>query len=85
MGIYVVINGERRLMSAQEIADHNPLQEKKPFIKIKKKNQGKFTASATAAGMSVQAYATKVLSDPNASPKLKKRANFAKNAAGWSH
>ena len=29
--------------------------------------------------MGVQAYAKKVLKDPNASPTLKKRANFARN------
>ena len=48
-------------------------------IHIKKKNRGKFTAAAKRAGMSVQEYARKVLKDPNASPLLKKRANFAKN------
>lgn len=30
----------------------------------------------------VQAYAKKVLKDPNASPTLKKRANFARNFGG---
>ena len=35
--------------------------------------------------MSVQAYASKVLNDPNASPQLKKRANFARNAKKWKH
>lgn len=48
-------------------------------IHIKKKNRGKFTAAAKRAGMGVQAYAKKVLKDPNASPTLKKRANFARN------
>lgn len=51
-------------------------------IHIKKKNRGKFTAAAKRAGMGVQAYAKKVLKDPNASPTLKKRANFARNFGG---
>lgn len=53
-------------------------------IHIKKKNRGKFTKSAKAAGESVQEHATKVLSDPNATPLQKKRANFARNSKRWS-
>ena len=58
---------------------------KKGGITIKKENRGKFTKSAKAAGKSVQEYAAKVLSDPNATPLQKKRANFARNAAKWKH
>jgi len=54
-------------------------------IHIKKENRGKFTAAAKKAGMGVQAYAKKVLANPNASATLKKRANFARNAAKWHH
>ena len=54
-------------------------------IHIKKENRGKFTAAAKRAGMGVQEYASKVLNDPNASPQLKKRANFARNAKKWKH
>lgn len=54
-------------------------------IHIKKENRGKFTAAANRAGMGVQEYANKVLRDPNASPQLKKRANFARNAKKWKH
>ena len=54
-------------------------------IHIKKENRGKFTAAAKRAGMGVQEYASKVLRDPNASPQLKKRANFARNAKKWKH
>lgn len=54
-------------------------------IHIKKENRGKFTAAAKRAGMGVQEYANKVLRDPNASPQLKKRANFARNAKRWKH
>ncbi len=54
-------------------------------IHIKKKNRGKFTAAAKRAGMGVQAYAKKVLTSSSASPTLKKRANFARNASKWKH
>ena len=50
-------------------------------IHIKKENRGKFTASAKAAGQSVQEHARSVLNNPNATPLQKKRANFARNAA----
>lgn len=53
-------------------------------IHIKKKNRGKFTASAKRAGMGVQEYAQKVLNDPNATPLQKRRANFARNAKRWN-
>ena len=52
-------------------------------IYIKKKNRGKFTASAKRAGMGVQEYAQKVLNDPNATTLQKRRANFARNAKRW--
>lgn len=54
-------------------------------IHIKKENRGKFTASAKAAGQSVQEHARSVLNSPNATPLQKKRANFARNAAKWKH
>lgn len=47
--------------------------------KMKEKGtEGAFTRSAKQAGMGVQAYATKVLNDPDASTTQKRRANFAK-------
>ena len=54
-------------------------------IHIKKKNRGKFTASAKAAGEGVQEHAHKVMNDPNATPLQKKRANFAIQAKKWHH
>ena len=48
-------------------------------IHIKKKNRGKFTASAKKAGQSVQQHAHSVLNNPNASKLQKKRAQFAVN------
>ena len=46
--------------------------------------KGTFTAAATKAGHSDtpagrKAYANKVLNDPDASPKMKKKATFYKN------
>ena len=53
-------------------------------IRIDPKNRGKFTASSKKAGESVQEHAKSVLSNPRASAKEKKRANFARNAAKWN-
>lgn len=55
----------------------------KSGIHIKKKNRGKFKAYAKGKGESVQEAAADVLADKNASPALKRRANFARNAAHW--
>lgn len=53
-------------------------------IHIKPENRGKFTAAANRAGKSVQGYAAQILAHPdNYSPTLRKRANFARNAAKW--
>jgi hypothetical protein len=52
-------------------------------IHIKKKNEGKFTAAANAAGESVQEHARHVLNNPNTTGLQKKRANFARNTAKW--
>ncbi len=57
---------------------------KRKPIEIKPANKGKFTASAKAAGRTVQQQASAVLRNPNASPTQKKRANFARNAAKWN-
>jgi hypothetical protein len=56
-------------------------------IHIKPSHEGDFTAKANAAGMGVQAYASKVLSAPEGQydPSTRKQANFARNAAGWNH
>lgn len=62
-----------------------PNYKKGKKIHIKKKNRGKFTASAKRAGKSVQEHARAVLRNPNATPLQKKRANFARNAAKWKH
>ena len=55
-------------------------------INIKKENRGKFTESANRAGMGVQEYARHILANKDKySSTLVKRANFARNAAGWKH
>lgn len=58
---------------------------KKSQIRIKPENKGKFTAKAKRAGMSVQEYARKVMSNPNAPAALRKQANFARNAKKFKH
>ena len=55
-------------------------------IKIKPQNRGRFTAKAKRAGMSVPAYAKKVLKKGSkASAATRKQANFARNARKWNH
>lgn len=54
-------------------------------IKIKKKNRGKFTKAAKAAGESVQEHAHSVLNNSKATKLQKKRAQFAVNAKKWHH
>lgn len=57
----------------------------KSGIHIKPSKRGTFTAAAKKSGQSVQEKATSVLNDPNASPAMKKKANFARNARKWNH
>ena len=53
-------------------------------IHIKDSKKGTFTAAASKHGMGVQAFASKVLAHPeNYSPAMRKKANFARNAAKW--
>lgn len=54
-------------------------------IKIKKKNRGKFTKAAKAAGESVQEHAHNVLNNSKATKLQKKRAQFAVNVKKWHH
>lgn len=55
----------------------------KPKIYIKPSKRGTFKKAAKKSGMSVQEKATSVLNDPKASPAMKKKANFARNAKKW--
>jgi len=55
-------------------------------IHINPANKGKFTASANAADMGVQEFASHVLANKGSyTPLQVQRANFAHNAAGWQH
>jgi hypothetical protein len=64
----------------------NILKREGGSIHINPANKGKFTASANAAGMGVQEFASHVLANKdNYSSTQVKRANFAHNAAGWKH
>lgn len=55
-------------------------------IRIKPSKRGTFTKAAKQHGMSVQGFANKVLRNPsNYSAAMRKKANFAHNAAGWKH
>jgi hypothetical protein len=55
-------------------------------IKIKKSKVGTFTTAAKKAGKSVQSEAAAVLKPGSkATPAMRKKANFARNAAKWSH
>ena len=55
-------------------------------IHIKKSKRGTFTKSAKQHGMSVQSFANKVLKNPSKySSAMRKKANFAHNAASWKH
>lgn len=75
----VMQNNARNAMQYAYAAEGGP-------INIKKKNRGKFTASAKRAGMGVQEFARHVLVNKDKySSTLVKRANFARNAAGWKH
>lgn len=75
----VMQNNARNAMQYAYAAEGGP-------INIKKKNRGKFTESANRAGMGVQEYAKHILANKDKySSTLVKRANFARNAAGWKH
>ena len=55
-------------------------------IYIKPSKRGTFTAAAKKHGKGVQAFASQVLANKgNYSPAMVKKANFARNAAGWQH
>lgn len=55
-------------------------------INIKKSKRGTFTKAAKQHGMSVQSFANRVLRNPSKySAAMRKKANFAHNAASWKH
>lgn len=55
-------------------------------VRIKPFKRGTFTKAAKQHGMSVQGFANRVLRNPSKySAAMRKKANFAHNAAGWKH
>ena len=55
-------------------------------IRIKPSKRGTFIKAAKQHGMSVQGFANRVLRNPSKySAAMRKKANFAHNAAGWKH
>ena len=55
-------------------------------IHIKPSKRGTFTKAAKQHGMSVQSFANRVLRNPSKySAAMRKKANFAHNAASWKH
>lgn len=55
-------------------------------IIIDPSKRGTFTRAAKAAGMSVQAFASHVLANPDRySEAMRKKAQFAKNATKFNH
>lgn len=55
-------------------------------IRIKPSKRGTFTKAAKQHGMSVQGFANRVLRNPSKySAAMRKKANFAHNAASWKH
>lgn len=55
-------------------------------VHIKPSKRGTFTKAAKQHGMSVQGFANRVLRNPSKySAAMRKKANFAHNAAGWKH
>lgn len=58
---------------------------KKPMAKIAPSQKGSFTRAAKRASRTIQQEAAAVLADPHATPAMRKKANFARNAAKWNH
>lgn len=55
-------------------------------VRIKPSRRGTFTKAAKQHGMSVHGFANRVLRNPSKySAAMRKKANFAHNAAGWKH
>lgn len=55
-------------------------------VSIKPSKRGTFTKAAKQHSMSVQGFANRVLRNPSKySAAMRKKANFAHNAAGWKH
>jgi hypothetical protein len=65
-------------MAAKRKSDGNWIDRARERMK-RRGTEGAFSRAAKRAGMDTCEYAEHVLRDPKASPKLKRRALFAKN------
>lgn len=77
-----------KLVKGADIAEDNPFRNYNSGkdIHIKKSKRGTFTKAAKQHGMSVQSFANRVLRNPSKySVAMRKKANFAHNAASWKH
>lgn len=75
---------KRRRKAQAEAEQH--IAEKQLRRKLKLPKRGTFTKAAKQHGMSVQGFANKVLRNPSKySAAMRKKANFAHNAASWKH
>lgn len=71
-------------MEDDKILEAETDQFKEGGIYIKPSKRGTFTTAAKKRGLGVQAFANQVMSNKDGySPAMVKKANFAKNAAGW--
>lgn len=79
----------KRRRKAQAEADQQIAEKqlrRKLKMPIKKSKRGTFTKAAKQHGMSVQSFANRVLRNPSKySAAMRKKANFAHNAASWKH
>lgn len=83
-----IINGlsdeEKLGILAMMQGEEQPMMANGGKIHIKESKKGTFTAAAKKHGKSVQEFASQVLAHPeNYSPAMRKKANFARNAAKW--
>lgn len=57
-----------------------------PIEPLKESRTGTFTEAASKHHMGVQEFASHVLANPgDFSGKMRRKANFAKNASKWNH
>lgn len=81
-----IANTQMQNLLANYSAYGGPLYADGGSIYIKPNKRGTFTATAKKHNMGVQEFANKVLANKeNYSSAMVKKANFARNAAGWKH
>ena len=84
--IYHDVSGYEKELETEPGHEPGAATFKKGGIHIKPSKRGSFTSWAKGRGMGVQEAARKVMANTSGySPGIVKKANFAKNAAGWKH